>query len=236
MSARAMLVAMAAIAAIPATAVADPSWMSGHTTAPQKYDHCPGRWFDDVVGYACHPMSRWSPGASGWLDLGTGWFRLSDDTLASSRGGVAASGHVLGGNDAGGFARIGVDLPSGRYFVTEADFAGAGTTNVMLDASPATAHVIYAKLDVGLGQHVHLGGVTLGAELAPGIRFWSYNLPGTGGSPTDIKPALDIRARAETWLGPWATGGVQASADVVDSQDASVTLYLGFHLNAYDGR
>jgi hypothetical protein len=221
--------------------------------APAYASHC--HETTPVVGLAhCRRFGWWSHVASLGFEVGAVALRfdpgaISTDAYGTHADGTLATYHVAG---AGPVSAMGVRvremLSWGRHFHvgSEADMAAIvdGPALVVADTTARTDAMTMrgggslgvAKLIIG--EHVAVGGLALGGELAPGLRIATYTLDQL---PPDVKgPAqaafvLEAHARAELWLSPQISLAGEAGVNVLAQRDVTLGIALAVHLIPYDG-
>jgi hypothetical protein len=83
-------------------------------------------------------------------------------------------------------------------------------------------------------------GISVGGELAAGVRMTSIEAESQKGAcittdtTLDVSPALEARARADLWLSPNVSLGVWGGSDLV-TRAPSAGLVLSSHLRPFDG-
>ena len=199
----------------------------------------------DVVGYTrCARFAGWMPRATGWLEVGAAGLRVEPGLVEPTTAPNTAQRVVVTEPQRLGLAafraRIGASFRNGLYLVSQVDLARAPGPVLAVDGgAPMTAASVmsFGEATIGFGERVDVGRISLGAELAPGLRIESYLLSATHATvATQSSLAVAARARADVWLGPWLTVGAQASVDLRARADVSLGVVLGLHLSAYDAR
>jgi hypothetical protein len=207
-----------------------------------------------VVGLSrCRRFGAWSFNSSLALEVGPVAMRLDPGSIATDAYGTLADGtlatyHVVGaGPVTAAGVRIRDYLSWGRNFHigAEADIVGIvdGPVLVVADTAARTtttpAHaggsIGVAKLVVG--QHATAGGLTLGGELAPGLRIAEYSLPELPRSvkgPGQAWFVLEAHARAELWLTPQISLAGEVGTNLLNARDITLGVAIGIHLLPYD--
>ena len=147
--------------------------------------------------------------------------------------------------------RVGVTGRHGFYGAIEGELGGIVsdvpeaemiTQGALGTPSIENSHgIAYGALAVA-GLRGHAGNLTLGAELAGGVRGVSYHYEShyLACEQTDVIAAhrgvVEARARAALWLSPTWNVGVQLGSSLLDRGAWMTGVYFGAHTYAYGGR
>jgi hypothetical protein len=188
-----------------------------------------------IVGYElCSRFgSRWSGFATVWWEFGVAALRFDpkpldhatalDDRPISAVGGRFRWLAGIGRTWFFGTELTVASVTGGPRLVANAVARDATTT-----MDTATAGLV-AQPEFVVGAHRTYGLVTLGTTVGVGGRVALLD--------PNLAPAwfvLDGHAKADVWISPNVTLGVDASIDVLRSGDYTVGLSLGLHLLPYD--
>ena len=88
------------------------------------------------------------------------------------------------------------------------------------------------------GAFTTISIITLRTEIAPGFRIATLQLDPLPSAVRAIAVpwfVLSLRQKAEAWLTPNVTLGVEAAVNVLEHSDLTVSVLFGLHLTPYDG-
>jgi hypothetical protein len=152
---------------------------------------------------------------------------------------VAVTDETTIGGDVGRFA---ISVSRGRYFyfgaeAEEAHLAGSTGLPEGAVARTTTEQPVQGPLDgnmLGLkmfaGAHLRTGLVTLGADLATGVRdTWVSSDAGMDVAGRKDETLLEVRSRVDFWLTQTATLGAVASTDLLERRDVSFGAVFALH-------
>lgn len=140
--------------------------------------------------------------------------------------------HIYGGQETG-FAVVSADGAD------RMDFAERTVLAPRVTSAITSAAVLGVRSFAGDAIGIPMP-ITLGGELAGGVRMISVNAESTHGacivndSTVHIAPVLEARLRAELWLSPRVAFGVWGGTELV-SGAPSAGLVLSSHVRAFDG-
>ncbi|MDB4959767.1 MAG: hypothetical protein JWO36_7336, partial [Myxococcales bacterium] len=114
------------------------------------------------------------------------------------------------------------------------DVTARGTTTTMGGSTGG----FVAEGRMLIGMHATFGSITLAADVGPGLRIASYT---TNELPDDLRPPaqawvlIDGHVRANAWLTPHVTLGVQVGRDLLRGDNVDVGMTFGIHFVPFDG-
>ncbi len=183
-----------------------------------------------VVGYRhCGRFGVWSVPLSISLELGI-------STLVVERPMATAVGRDTTGQASPGFLDAHGFMFGYRFSLPHDWYISSDLTLAFGITDPVTGDsVAIGRDDLGVGYHHTFGRLSIGGDLAGGVRFSDFAPSGvTARDQLAIDGVVDARAHAEVWLTPWITLGAQGRVDLLDSHDVAVAVTIGTHLRAFD--
>jgi hypothetical protein len=103
-----------------------------------------------------------------------------------------------------------------------------------MPAMPPITSADIAQSKLLVGARASTGPLTFSGELAGGLQIASY---ATTETPMDqMWYIVELRAQCNLWIAPKLTLGVQSSLDVVNANREQISLLVGYHMSAFDGR
>lgn len=133
--------------------------------------------------------------------------------------------------------RVGVDLPLHLYAALEGELGSASAP----DAGDLSGLRTDGEMSTGSTSGMFLGGYgVLGARFGTHAGLFALEAAAGARHVTGVMSdastgAVEARARAEVWLGPWITLGGTLGTSVVERGDWMTGVYLGLHSRAFAG-
>ena len=195
---------------------------------PSCVDH------DDIVGYRqCPRYGTWGQNTKSpnvFIAIGVNFRHFSDDppAVAARTTMPTSTPDQTGGNEALTIdERIGVELHHGLYLALDFELGNFGALS---DGNTANREVVFDGL-AAVGYRGALGPLTLSGELAGGGMEYGY----ADDSALRGQAMVEVRGRADLWLGPWFTIGAALGTSIIRQDEWLAGLYLTCHSRSYAG-